>query len=49
MLMRNPEMTLVDSLDRDEEILASSARENLLGQVIAILVVVVAILLRSLS
>ncbi|WP_417737656.1 hypothetical protein [Rosistilla oblonga] len=49
MLMRNPEMMLVDPQDRDEEILASSARENLLGQVIAILVVVVAILLRSLS
>ncbi|QDV70702.1 hypothetical protein Poly24_44280 [Rosistilla carotiformis] len=48
MLMRNPEMTLVDPLERDEEILASRRRETLFGQVIAILVVVIAILLRSL-
>ncbi|QDS90206.1 hypothetical protein EC9_44130 [Rosistilla ulvae] len=48
MLMRNPEMMLHDSNDRTQNTAASTSRENLLGQVIVMLLLMIAILLRAL-
>lgn len=49
MLMRNPEMMLCDSYDREQKVEDTTERENLLGHIVVALVLVIAIMLKAFS